>query len=417
MDVSEYVLSAGRSVLDMVEREWQPLSPGELEQRLDQAVEEILEADLIATFKTQPPHTIHVQLLQSQANVQPQVLQTTSSSPPEEEAPEPREPETVDGAAVKYITELLQSSKSRARMAGRARLSLSHTVLLSLTLLSERVSYRSVSRRFHLEKGNIHRIFFSFCERVNTLEERHIKWPVGREAVEVLYPLWSPEKEQEQQQSVCEVLGVLGHTRIPIRLPIGKYDVESTVPEVKRMKKEAHPDSWLNLELACDRKGQFLHCRISKGSDMDGGLALRDKLKEHPELMPSGSCLVARAGYPLTAQILTQFSGSHGPREELFNKTLEEHFHILDQAVANLKARFQRLRYLDIGHYDRAKAVVLTCCVLHNVFLDLGREVHGDVDTEEATTREEEGEVDEGGVHRRDAIADLLFKNVESGSM
>ena len=64
-------------------------------------------------------------------------------------------------------------------MAGRARLSLSHTVQLSLTLLTERVSYRSVSRRFHLEKGNIHRIFFSFCERVNMLEERLIRWPVG----------------------------------------------------------------------------------------------------------------------------------------------------------------------------------------------------------------------------------------------
>ena len=64
-------------------------------------------------------------------------------------------------------------------MAGRARLSLSHTVLLSLSLLCERVSYRSVSRRFHLEKGNIHRIFFSFCERINTLEESLIRWPDG----------------------------------------------------------------------------------------------------------------------------------------------------------------------------------------------------------------------------------------------
>ncbi|XP_037649560.1 uncharacterized protein LOC119502568 [Sebastes umbrosus] len=418
MDVSECVLSAGRAVLDLVEREWQPLSPGELEQRLDQAVEEILEAELIAKLNTQPPPpTIYVQLLQSQANVQPQVLQTTTSSSiqPEEEEPHPGEPmETVDGAAVKYITDLLQSTKSRARMAGRARLSLSHTVLLSLTLLSERVSYRSVSRRFHLEKGNIHRIFFSFCERVNTLEERLIRWPVGKEAEEALFPLCSPEKEQEEQQGVPRVLGVLGHIRIPIRLPIGKHDVESTVPEVKRMKKEAHPDSWLNLQLICDRKGSFLHCSITKGSDVDRGGALRDKIKQHPEMMPSGCCLVARAGYLLTAQILTPYSGSHGPREELFNKMLEEHFHILDQAVASLRARFQRLRYLDIGNYDRARAVVLTACVLHNVYLDMGQVVQGDVEKEEAITREGEGEVDDEGVHRRDAISDLLFKNFDS---
>ncbi|XP_070837507.1 putative nuclease HARBI1 [Chaetodon trifascialis] len=415
MDVKEYVLSAGRAVLDMVEREWQPLSSVELEQRLDQAVEEVLEAELIAKLKSQPPAALYVQLLQSQANVQTQVL-PTASSPPEEETPEPREPlETVDSPAVKHIADLLQSSKSRTRMAGRARLSLSHTVLLSLTLLTERVSYRSVSRRFHLEKGNIHRIFFSFCERVNMLEETLIRWPVGAEAVETLVPLCSPEKEQEQQ-GVPRVLGVLGHTRIPIRLPIGKHDVESSVPEVKRMKKEAHPDSWLNLQLICDPKGRFLHCRISKGSDVDRGGVLRDKLKQHPELMPSGCCLVARAGHPLTAQILTPYSGSLGPREELFNKTLEEHFHLLDQAVANLRARFQRLRYLDIGNYDRARAVVLTACVLHNVFLDMGQVVQGDVEKEEAVTREEEGEVDDEGVRRRDAIADLLFKNFDSGS-
>ncbi|KAI3359523.1 hypothetical protein L3Q82_013924 [Scortum barcoo] len=430
MDVNEHVLSAGRAVLDVVEREWQPLSAGELEQRLDQAVEEILEAELMARLRTQPPPAppappaaVYVQLLQDQAGVHSQVLQRTTARPPEEEDEEEEEGETAEGrgppaAAVEHIADLLQSSKSRVRLAGRARLSLSHTVLLSLTLLSERVSYRSVSRRFHLEKGNIHRIFFSFCERVNMLEETLIRWPVGKEAVDALFPLSSPEK---QQQGVPQVLGVLGHTRIPIRLPIGKHDVESAVPEVKRMRKEAHPDSWLNLQLVCDRKGRFLHCRISKGSDVDRGGALRDKLRRHPELMPPGSCLVGPAGSPLTAQILTPYSGSCGPREELFNKTLEEHLLILDQAVANLRTRFQRLRYLDIGNYERARAVVLTACVLHNVFLDMGQVVQGEVEKEETTTREGEGEGEGGeeedeGVRRRDTISDLLFKNLDSGS-
>lgn len=356
--------------------------------------------------------------------MQPQVLHTTTSSPAEEETAESREQlETVDTAVVKHIADLLQSSTSRARMAGRARLSLSHTVLLSLTLLSERVSYRCVSRRFRLEKGNIHRIFFSFCERVNMLQERLIRWPDGREAVEALLPLSSQlgkEREQEEEeQSIPQVLGVLGFTRIPIRLPIGKHDVESAVPEVKRMKREAHPDSWLNLELVCDCKGRFLHCRISKGSDLDRGSAVRNKLKQHPELMPPGSCLVARAGYPLTARILTPYTtGSHGPREELFNKTLEAHFHILDQAVATLRARFQRLRYLDIGNYDRARAVVLTACVLHNVFLDMGEVVQGEVEKEEVMSQEGEETQDEDdeGVRRRDDIADFLFKRLDSES-
>lgn len=222
--------------------------------------------------------------------------------------------------------------------------------------------------------------------------------------------------EKEQEQSVGQVLGVLGNTWIPIRLPIGKHDVESTGPEVKRMKKEAHPDSWLNLELVCDRQGRFIHCRIGKCSDKDRGVTLSNKLKQHPELMPPGSYLVARAGYPLTAHILTQYKGSQGQREALFNTTLEAHLHILDQAVANLRARFQRLRYLDIGNYDRARSVVLAACVLHNVFLDMGEVVQGDVEREEASSQEGEGEEDVEGVHRRDAISDFLVKNLDSGS-
>lgn len=180
------------------------------------------------------------------------------------------------------------------------------------------------------------------------------------------------------------------------------------------MKKEAHPDSWLNLELICDRRGRFLHCRISKGSDTDRAGDLRDKLKQHPELMPPGSCLVARAGYPLTAHILTPYIGSLGPRENLYNKTLEVHFSILDQAVASLKARFQRLRYLDIGNYERARAVVLTACVLHNVFLEMGHVVQGDVEKEEASDQDGEGELDEEGVSRRDAVSHLLYKDLDS---
>lgn len=70
----------------MVEQEWQPLAPGELEQRLDQAVEEILEAELLAKLRSQPSPTIYVQLLQNQTNVSPQVPPSTS----EEALQEPR---------------------------------------------------------------------------------------------------------------------------------------------------------------------------------------------------------------------------------------------------------------------------------------------------------------------------------------
>lgn len=228
-------------------------------------------------------------------------------------------------------------------------------------------------------------------------------------------PLWRSEKDQEQQDGVPGVLGVLGHTRISIRLPVGQHVVQSTASEVKRSKKEVHPDSWLNLELVCDRRGRFLCCRVSKGSDVDRGGALRDKLQQHPELMVPGSVIVAPAGFLLSPHILTPYNETHGEKEELFNRTLAEHQKVLVQAVANLRARFPRLRYLDIGNYDRARSVVLTACVLHNVLLDVGQEVRGEVEKEEDVSREGDGEEDEQGLQKRNEISELLFGTLKSG--
>lgn len=103
MDVDECVLSAGRAVLDMVEQEWQPLSPGELEQRLDQAVEETLEAELVAHLRAQPPPTLYVQLLQNQTNVGPQVPPSTT----DEETQEP-----VGGEALKVPVRFSSAGKN-----------------------------------------------------------------------------------------------------------------------------------------------------------------------------------------------------------------------------------------------------------------------------------------------------------------
>lgn len=55
MEAGECVLSAARAVLELLEREWQPLSPGELELRLDQVVEESLEAELVSGLQARLP--------------------------------------------------------------------------------------------------------------------------------------------------------------------------------------------------------------------------------------------------------------------------------------------------------------------------------------------------------------------------
>lgn len=45
---NNYVAAAGRAIMDLMQSEWEPLSYWELDQRLDRAVEEMLEADFMA---------------------------------------------------------------------------------------------------------------------------------------------------------------------------------------------------------------------------------------------------------------------------------------------------------------------------------------------------------------------------------
>ncbi|XP_061079014.1 putative nuclease HARBI1 [Conger conger] len=417
------VASAARAVLEMVQFDWEPLSDGELDQRLDRAVEEILEAELIEKARAIVGPTYVLQSEQTAPFGQAETLthsqQLERPLPQGSQQSQPPSNAEEDNGTVKYVTELLQnsdSSYSRSRLTGRARLSLPHTVLLSLTLLCTRQSYRSVSSRFRVEKGNIHRVFFSFCQRVNALSPQQIRWPTGQEAVPNLDFLSGTESLENP--AIPKVFGILGSTRIPIRLPIGKQQMEGGALEVKRMKKEVHPDSWLNLELVCDGQGKFLHCRISKGSDTDRASSLRDTLKQNPQMLPEGSCLVARTGYPLSAQILTPYATQSSPREDLYNRTLEAHLDVFDQAVAELKARFQRLMYLDMGNFQRAHAVVLTACILHNVFLQMGdRDSVSDRTQKEERENEGEGEEEEEGVRKREDIADLLYREMEAGRL
>ncbi|XP_058624499.1 uncharacterized protein LOC131535959 isoform X2 [Onychostoma macrolepis] len=414
------VAAAGRVIMDAVQAEWEPLSHWELDQRLDRAVEEMIEADLVAQVQEQTASVSKQASQQEDSSPADQTRQPSESRSAQESALQRAHATEAMEAnpTVQYVTNFLQSSNtgySKNRLSGRARLSLSHTVLLSLTLLSKRISYRSVSSSFHLEKGNIHRIFFSFCDQVITQKDRLIQWPTGQEALQHLLPFssWLSRNEGLEERGLPRVLGVLGDTRIPIRLPAGKPDSESDAPEAKKSKNEPHPDSWLNLELVCNDKGRFIYCHISKGSEKDRGSTLAERIRQNPEMLPPGTCLIAGVGYPLTEQILTPFSTGHNPQENLYNRSVGSHLGRINQAVADLKERFQKLRYLDMGNYDRAKAVVLTACILHNVFLDMGDVTKGLL---ERNTPEGVDEVNEdaAGVKMRETVVNLLYSTLEA---
>ncbi|XP_017351072.1 uncharacterized protein LOC108280525 [Ictalurus punctatus] len=102
-----------------------------------------------------------------------------------------------------------------------------------------------------------------------------------------------------------------------------------------------------------------------------------------------GSVILGDAGYPLQTWLLKAYDKSHNltAGQRAFNRRLERARAIVDEAFLRLRARWQCLLKRNDCHVDGVPAMIVACCVLHNMC-----EVHGDELAEEwleAARREE----------------------------
>ncbi|KAL0197801.1 hypothetical protein M9458_006341, partial [Cirrhinus mrigala] len=96
------VAAAGRVIMDVIQAEWEPLSHWELDQRLDRAVEEMIEADLVAQ-------------VQEQANALMQASQQENSTPPDQatatpQVSESRKPVKESALQRAHATEVMEAN-------------------------------------------------------------------------------------------------------------------------------------------------------------------------------------------------------------------------------------------------------------------------------------------------------------------
>lgn len=93
------VAAAGRVIMDVIQAEWEPLSHWELDQRLDRAVEEMIEADLVA------------QVQEQSASVTMQASQQEDSTPTDQQTETtPRLSESVCALQRSHVTEAMEAN-------------------------------------------------------------------------------------------------------------------------------------------------------------------------------------------------------------------------------------------------------------------------------------------------------------------
>lgn len=126
MEVSKKkVAAAGRVIMDVIQAEWEPLSHWELDQRLDRAVEEMIEADLVA------------QVQEQSASVTMQASQhEEDSTPPDQAQTEtpPRLTESVGALQRSHITEAMEANP--AIQVGQVSHALSSYYITAVVMLN-----------------------------------------------------------------------------------------------------------------------------------------------------------------------------------------------------------------------------------------------------------------------------------------
>lgn len=229
--------------------------------------------------------------------------------------------------------------------------------VLNLFLKSRIQFFPDVADRFHLAKGQLHKIFTKFCNIIDTWSKDLIQMPSKSQQLEIA-------KEIQNRTSIPGVIGVVDGCHIHIRGP-----------------GQPHRDAYLNrrgvpsikLMGTCDHNLRFIDVYIGwPGSVSDAKVFQHSPLKEYLE---SGNIdkdfhLVADAGYKNMPYLLTPYSGALSDIHHDFNLKHSQAHSLIKKAFRLLKCKFNRLRYLDMFKIKDISLIIKTACTMMNFWIE-----------------------------------------------
>jgi hypothetical protein len=202
--------------------------------------------------------------------------------------------------------------------------------------------------------------------------------------------------------------------------------VDGTLIEVERTKQY---EGWycrkgfpaINLQVVVDGRKRIRDYSMRPGSENDSGVFSRSHFGQTiHQLLPTGKCILADAGYKLYSHCLTPYDYKEGmPKDERTYNYLHSKTRItVECALGLLKGRFRRLKTalgqkgnVNNGNNpnkvpahpaQRAARIIRSSLIMHNILIDLN----------DATTIIEDGEdenvQDDNNIDAQNVPTDLL---------
>lgn len=250
-------------------------------------------------------------------------------------------------------------------------------MLASLWVLSSQESYRIIAERFQTSKSVICTSLHTFCSLVSGNLESHIRWPVGNSIRGTIQGF--------EEVGFPGTLGAIDAFHIPISKP---KDVQE--PD-EYMKENAVYCT--TLLAVCDNRYKFTYVNVGHPGAFDDAeifkrCELYEAFQEDPNsLLPREFYIgdqtypfhiIADGGFPLSEYVMTPYvdNGHLNPKEQEYNRRQLSAMLTISKAVGALKARYNRLKLLQMQHLAQCSIAIKACCILHNICIQVS-----DVDT------------------------------------
>uniref|UniRef100_A0A8C5MCA4 DDE Tnp4 domain-containing protein n=1 Tax=Leptobrachium leishanense TaxID=445787 RepID=A0A8C5MCA4_9ANUR len=237
-------------------------------------------------------------------------------------------------------------------------------ILTTLWLLANQESFRGVADRFGLSKGTTHYIIFRILNAIKSLKNDFIKWP-SKELCEQNAAIF------KERTGFPGVVGAIDGCHIPVKAASSDQD--------SFINRKGFPS--IVLQGVCDANKKFLDTFVDRSGAADYarvlrlsplGQSLSNPLKAR-ELLDEDFHLLGDSAYDCSSYILIPYEdyGQLTAAQQKYNSVHSTAHCVIETAFDLLKERFRRLKHLNMKRIDQAPLLIETCCILHNLILEV----------------------------------------------
>ncbi|KAJ7975849.1 Harbinger transposase-derived nuclease [Quillaja saponaria] len=277
--------------------------------------------------------------------------------------------------------DMLSRSSNLIDMGGK-HFSVGDQVAVALRRLSSGESLSSVGESFGISRSTVSQITWRFVEAMEERGLHHLDWP-------------STELEMKEIKSKFENIwglpnccGAVDITHVMMTLPTIHSSDNVWLDQEKNcsMILQAIVDPDLRFrDIVTGWPGSLCDDSVLQSSNFFKLTKAGKRLNGSPIALPEGTMLreyiVGDAGFPLFPWLLTPYNGKNLSDQQLkFNKRHVATRMVAKRALARLKELWKIIEGV-MWKPDKHKLprIVLVCCLLHNIVIDLEDEVQDDM--------------------------------------